>query len=82
MKVATSYGKEDIVTEEVPYVLKMRLLNVSAKLLNTKWPQVYHFKFSYLVILRLRLRLLIKTNSKRQTKKGTLESNELILETN
>lgn len=65
MKAAKSYGKEDIVTEKIPYVLKMRLLNVSAKLLHTKWPQVYHFQFNYLVILLLRFRLPIKTNSKR-----------------
>lgn len=63
MKTATSYGKEDIVTEEVPYAFKMRLLNVSAKL-HTKWLQVYHFQFSYQVILRLRFRLPIKTNLK------------------
>lgn len=55
MKTATSYGKEDIVAEEVPYALKMRLLNGSAKL-HTKWPQVYHFQFKYMVILRLRFR--------------------------
>lgn len=63
MEAATSYGKEDIVTEDVPYALQMRLLNVSAEL-HTKWPQVYRFQFNYLVILRLRFRLPIKTNSK------------------
>lgn len=64
MNAATSYGKEEIVTKEVFYALKKRLLNVSANL-DTKWPQVYHLQFNYQVVLRLRFGLPIKTKLKR-----------------